>query len=588
MVLYCTIFANEFKLAFSSRLKRGTFVIIQLMRRLNGLLVELEDFGVRQALIQPGLPELGSDLAMPCFSLAQARKLAPQAIAEEIATNLAHAHIERVMAVNGYLNIWLSARFLAENLLDWQGEQKDLGQKEPNGHRVLIEYFSPNLAKPISAGHLRNLFQGRALSNLHAVMGYEVITDNHIGDWGTNFGIWLVGFLKYGQKENLKRDGLKELGRIYVLIRRDLKNEAAQGKTDLKDQVQAWFLKLEAGDDEAWQYHELFSQISRREIDVILDDLEIEFDETLGESFYLQDVLGLLEDLEDRKVAERQADKSLIADLNSEGIEVPLLIQKSNGATLYATRDIATMAYRQKRWQLDKVVYVVGMEQSFYFKQLFAFNRIAKLTSAELIHHAFGLVQELNLQGKKQKMSSRTEAVHLEDVLKRARVAAKKMANKELSDEDIKKIAESALIFQEFSQGKKHDILFDWQRIFSFSEMSGPYVQYAGLRLKSILQKADIKAQPDFDYDWRAEHKLIIKVLSFEDVLEFALKSSELNKVALHVFELCKELNRYYEETRVLDGDPSLQASRLWLMDVIYRHLCFALSILGMKMPSKM
>ncbi len=560
------------------------------MRRLNNLLVELEDFGVRPELIQPGLSELGSDLAMPCFSLVQEEKLSPQEFAEKLATGLKHDHVERASAVNGYLNIWLSSRSLAKNLSAWQAEQENLGQKDSIGKTAIVEYFSPNLAKSISVGHMRNLFQGRAIDNLHKVRGYDVVTDNHIGDWGTTFGIWVVGFLKYGREEELKRDGLKELGRVYYMINQDLLEEKQQAKTDLKDQIQGWLLKLEKGDAEAWRYHEFFSRVSRLEIDEILEDLEIKFDETLCESFYHRDALELLKDLEDCKIAERQKDGSLIVDLSSEGIKLPLLIQKSNGATLYATNDIATIAYRQKRWQPDKVVYVVGMEQQLYFKQLFAFNRIAKLTEAELIHYAFGLIQELDSEGKKQKMSSRRgkEAVHLKDVLKKAREAAKQMTDKELNEEDVKRIAEGALIFQDFSQGKKHDILFDWQRIFSLSEMSGPYVQYAALRLKSILQKSDAPVQPDFNYDWRAEHKLMLKVLCFEDVIESALESLEPNRIALHVFELCKDLNRYYEKTRVLGTDRSLEASRLWLMDIIYRHLCFTLSILGMKMPSKM
>ena len=174
------------------------------MRRLNNLLVELEYFGVRPELIQPGLSELGSDLAMPCFSLVQEEKLSPQKLAEKLAADLKHDHVERASAVNGYLNIWLSSRSLAKNLSAWQAEQKNLGQKNPIGKTAIVEYFSPNLAKSISVGHMRNLFQGRAIDNLHKVRGYDVITDNHIGDWGTTFGIWVVGFLKYGREEELE------------------------------------------------------------------------------------------------------------------------------------------------------------------------------------------------------------------------------------------------------------------------------------------------------------------------------------------------------------------------------------------------
>ena len=559
------------------------------MKRLSGFLTELADSGLRIDLIQAGSVELGSDLAIPCFALAKEGGLSPQAIAEKLATEVKHDEIERLEAVNGYVNLWLKPRFLAEQLSAWQAEHKNLGQRPAIGKLALVEYFSPNLAKPISIGHMRNLFQGRAVKNLHLTRGYKVVTDNHVGDWGTIFGIWVVGLLKFGQREKLERDGLKELGRIYVLTRQALKAEQAEGKSELSDQVQEWLIKLEQGDEEAWRHHEFFSRISKEEMNHVLDDLGIDFDHTFGESFYRDQLPGLLQDLEQRGIAQRQDDGSLIIDLTSEGIKTPMLIQKSNGATLYASTDIATIAYRQQRFRPDKVVYVVGMEQQLHFRQLFALNRMASLTEAELIHHAYGLIEELDPAGKKQKMSSRRQAVHLEDVLSKAYETAAKLTPEGLADDDVKKIAQGALIFQEFSQSKKHNILFDWDRVFSLSDMSGPYVQYATLRLKAILHKAgETDYQLDASYDFAAERKLLLKVLNFEDVLAGALDNLELSRIAMHVFELCRDLNRYYEQTRVLDAEPGARESRLWLMDIIHRHLCFSLGILGVEIPSRM
>ena len=559
------------------------------MRRLSILLSELEDFGLKPELVQAGLTELGSDLAMPCFSLAQTRKQPPQQIAQQLAEQLNHTHIEKAEAVNGYLNLWLSSSFLAHNLANWQADSENLGQQAKLNQRVIVEYFSPNLAKPFSVGHLRNLFQGRALSNLYQARGYEVITDNHIGDWGKTFGIWVVGFLKYGQGETLAQKGsLEELGRIYALITADLKAEADQQKTELEDEIQAWLLKLEQGDSQALEYHKYFTQITLVEMHHVLDILDIKFDSILGESFYYQKAKVLLVDLQKRGLIERQADSSLVANLEALGIKTPLLLLKSNGAMLYATSDVATLDYRQKQWQPDQIIYVVGMEQRLYFKQLFAFNELAQLTKAKLVHHAYGLVEERIASGKKRKMSSRTEAVHMEDVLKKATQAAEKLTDKQLTAEDIKIIAQGALIFQEFSQSKKHNTLFDWEKIFSLSDMSGPYVQYATLRLKSILAKAEIEPKFDPHYDWQREHQLIFKVLCFEDVLDNTLESLEPYKIALYVYELCRELNRYYETTRILDQDSERQAARLWLMTVIYQHLGFALSILGIKIPARM
>ena len=387
------------------------------MKKLSGLLAELEEFGLRTRLVQAGLPELGSDLAMPCFTLANAEASSPETIATRLAAGVRHKYVDRAEAVNGYVNLWLKPRFLAETLSNWQAEHKNLGQQVKTGQLVIVEYFSPNLAKPISIGHMRNLFQGRAVKNLYSIRGYKVVTDNHVGDWGTIFGIWVVGLLRYGQQDRLEKEGLKELGRIYVLTRKALQAEQEEGGSELSEQVQAWLLKLERDDQEAWRYHEFFSRISKREMKQLLVDLGIEFDHTFGESFYRDQIAGLLQDLEQRGIASRQPDGALIVDLSTEGIKTPMLIQKSNGATLYASTDIATMAYRQQRWQPDKIVHVVGMEQQFYFRQLFALNRIAGLTEADLIHHAYGLIEELDPTGKKQKMSSRQQAVHLEAVL---------------------------------------------------------------------------------------------------------------------------------------------------------------------------
>ncbi len=560
------------------------------MKRLQNLIAELEQFGLRYDLIQAGLPELGSDLAMPCFVLAQEQKAHPQQIAEEIAATLKHPQVLRVQAVKGYLNLWLAPGFLAQNLRDWQTQEVNLGQKPAGDQRVLVEYFSPNLAKAFSVGHLRNLFQGRALVNLHRVWGYEVITDNHLGDWGTTFGIWVVGWLKYSQQQTLEQSSLKELGRIYALTCQDLEKERSLGDHELADQVQDWLLRLENGDQEAWRYHRLLSAMSAQAMERVLKRLDIQFDHYLGESFYYQQTRALLSDLEERGLAKRQDDQSLIVDLSPQGIATPLLIQKSNGTILYASSDLATLAYREQHFQPQKVIYVVGAEQRLHFKQLFAFNSLAHLTQAELIHHAYGLVEERLESGKRQKMSSRKQAIALEDVLEAAQAAAARLTDKQLEPADVEIVAQGALAFQEFAQSKSHNILFDFSKIFSLTEMSGPYVQYATLRLRSILAKAAEKPAfpPESDYDWQAEHRLILKVLSFEDVLELALKSLEPSKVAFYAFELCQELNRYYEQVRVLESEPLIRASRLWLLATIHDHLVFTLGILGLKIPSRM
>ena len=560
------------------------------MDLLKELLSELEIFGVKSDLLQPGLSEIGSDLAMPCFSLTQDTQSNPQVIATKIALKIKHPAIVKAQALKGYLNLWLETTYLVKILLDLQKKGRTVGKKESHQKRVIVEYFSPNLAKPLSVGHLRNLFQGRALKNLYESQGYQVITDNHIGDWGTIFGIWVVGYLKFGDQDRLKKDGIYELGRLYVAMQKQLADEKKTNQTDLQDQVQAWLLKLENDDDEAWRYHRWFSRLSYQAMTEVLADLEISFDANLAESFYHQNhkSLKLLNRLQENKIVQKQADNSKIVDLRKYGIKVPFLVQKSNGARLYATSDIAALEYRQKRWNPQSIIYVVGFEQKFYFKQLFTFNQKAKLTSAKLIHYAYGLVEEI-VAGKRQKMSSRKKAIYLKDVLEMAYQKAANLNKKTLDQADIKIIAQAALIFKEFSQNKKHNILFDWHKIFSLSDMSGPYVQYAAVRLQSILEKTKLEDfTPDLDYDWRLEHTLIVHLLNFEDVIRESLEQLDLSKIAFHLFKFAKLLNRYYEQVIIIDEDLNLQSSRLWLMNLIYEQFNFALSILGIKIPKKM
>ena len=546
--------------------------------------------GLQPDLITSGSEQLGSDLAMPCFALAKETQQSPQQLAESLAAKIRHPAIAKTQAVKGYVNLWLRSDFLVRQLLE-AGRERPLGWQAPHGRRVIVEYFSPNLSKPLSVGHLRNLWQGRALTNLYKAAGYEVITDNHLGDWGKIFGLWVMAYLRYAPTRDLTSFNLTELGELYKKIVQDLKTEKAQGKTTLETQVQAWLLKLQQGDQQAWQYHQAFKDISLQEIEAVLADLGISFDEMLGEAFYHegQYSLRLLQKLQQRGLIQIQADGSWLADLSSQAIKTPLLVLKSNGATLYATADVATIHYRQERWQPAKIIYVVGTEQQFYFKQLFAFNALSQLTKAELIHHAYGLVEEIGADGRRQKMSSRQGAVGLREVLSKAHQLARAYNQKGLSEADLKIIAHGALIFQEFSQGRQHNVLFDWDKLFSLSDMSGAYVQYATLRLQSIFAKAKVTDyQPSLEYDWQAEHKLMLKILSFQDRLQEAIKYSDLHKLATHIFELCQALNRYYENTLVLDDQPDIQASRLWLMKIIHQHLCDSLALLGVKIPSRM
>ncbi len=555
------------------------------MRALADLWVELsQGSDLDPDLIQLSPADQPSDVAMACFQLARRQSQPPHLLAQRIADQLSgRPGLSLVEAVGGYVNLKLDPQLLARRLA--AVKITEILPAPDDDRPVVIDYFSPNIAKPVTVGHLRNLLLGRALANLYRFGGYRVITDNHIGDWGRNFGLWVVGFLRYSDDQQLAAGGVNELGRVYVEASRTLKDDPA-----LDDEIQSWLLRLQAGDEEAVGYHQRFSRISLERIDKLLQQFGIQFDYTLGESFYQQQAEALITQLVDSGQATAQPDGSVIVDLTPAVIDIPLLIRKSNGAHLYASSDIATLQWREQNWQPQRVIYVVGNEQKFHFRQLFAFNQLIGLTKAELIHYAYGLIEERAASGGRQKMSSRTGAVSLEEVIDQAWTTVRQLVKPNLSQTNQGKIVFGALAFLEFSHGHSTNILFDWESVFNLQGRSGPYVQYAVVRLKSILAKSGITdPQPDFKgYGWQAEHQILVRLLGYNDVLVEALAEHEPSQIANHVWQLARQFNRYYEQTSVLGAEPTAAASRLWLLDLAARQMTHALGLLGIEVPDGM
>ena len=555
------------------------------MRALADLWAELAKTScLDPALIQPSPVDQPSDVAMACFERARQTGQDPHAVAQEIAAQLVgRPELQVVEAVGGYVNLSLRPQFVAQRLaaLDVPLLLPTPASSQP----VVIEYCSVNLSKPMSVGHLRNLFLGRALVNLYRFAGYKVITDNHIGDWGRTFGIWVVGFQRYSDDQRLASGGVDELGRVYIETSRNLADDEV-----LADEVQSWLLRLQAGDEEALAYHRRFSQISLAHADHVLDLFGIKFDYTLGESFYQEQAARLIERLIQTGQAIVQADKSVIVDLSPAGFDTPFLIRKSNGSHLYASSDIATLEWREENWQPQRVIYVVGADQKLYFRQLFAFNQSIEVTRAELIHYAHGLIEERSAQGARQKMSSRSGAVNLLSVIDRARSTVRDLVKPGVSQANQDRIALGALAFLEFSHSHSTNILFDWQAIFNLKSRSGPYLQYAVVRLNSILAKSGVNnPQPNFDdYHWQDEHQILIKLLGYPDVLVEALDTHEPSRIAGHVWSLARQLNRYYEQTSVLEADVTIRANRLWLVGLAAQQMTQALGLLGIEVPSEM
>ncbi|HXH26564.1 MAG TPA: arginine--tRNA ligase [Candidatus Acidoferrum sp.] len=535
-------------------------------------------------------PNFGADFAVACFKLASQTGQNPHELAIQLASKLQHPALQKAEATAGFVNLWLKPEALAQGLQKDTGEHEAYGQHaDGQGKIAIVEFPSPNMAKPFSVGHLRPAVQGWAIAQLMKAMGYRVITDNHLGDWGTPFGKWVVGFRRYSSDEQLARAGIHELARVYIRITADLKAEKEQNNHELADEVQSWLLKLEDGDTEALSYSRRFADISIGHMHQVLERLGITTDYEFGEAFYIPKAKKMVEDLVQKGVAQRQADGSVIVSLDEYGIKTPILLEKSNGAALYATSDLATLEFRIEKWHPDKVIYVVAAEQQFHFKQIFALaNKLGY--KSEYLHYWFGLIDQIDEAGARSKMSSRKGVVLLEDLLDTAESEARKHAANpgELSDQSVKQIALGAIKFTDFAQDKKTSILFDWDRIFNLRGYSGAYVQYAAVRVKAILDKFGRQTQPATGYDWRAEHDILLCLALYPQIVRAAANQYEPHRIAQYAYNLARELNKYYETTNVGAAEQPAQSARLWLLGVVQQNFEHALGLLGIEIPDKM
>lgn len=560
----------------------------ELSKALAAIVQDLFEVEVRPALMRPE-PRFGDYATNVALQLAGRLQQNPRIIAEALADRV--KDIEQIDEVSvagpGFLNLRVSAKELAMSLeREWTHAYGTSGGGR--NKTVVVEFPSPNMAKPYSVGHLRPANQGWAMRNLMEATGWKVITDSHLGDYGTPFGKWVVGFLKYSSDEVLAEKGIYELSRVYIRITQDLKVEAEKGQTTLADQVQEWLLKLESGDEQASRYSALFNSISLSHMHAVMNRLHIRTDFELGEAFFAPKGKASVEQLINKGVAERNQDGSVIVRLEDHGIDTPILLQKSNGAALYATNDLATIEYREQQWHPDRVIYVVGAEQQFYFTQLFALAKKLGYTT-ELIHYWFGVIDQVGESGKREKMSSRKGVVLVEELLDAAEAkAVEVVAEREVDEEDIRRVALGAIKFTDFAQDRRTNILFDWDRMFSLTGYSGPYVQYAAVRVNQILAKSGGEVKVQEGYDWQAEKEIIAKLLDYPDVVREAAENYEPHRIARYLYDLARELNRYYEQTPVLKAEDTIRSNRLSFLRKVSQVFAHGLGVLGIEVPTKM
>jgi len=542
---------------------------------------------IEVSLTRPKL-EFGDFATNIAMQLAGKLGKNPREIAEILKGKLElEGLIESVsVAGPGFINLTVSASKL-EQLLNQEFSEEYGASFDGEGKTAIVEYPSPNMAKPYSVGHLRPGNQGWAAKKLLETTGWNVITDNHLGDYGTPFGIWVAGFLRFSNEEKLAERGVYELGDVYIKTKAAIKEEGENGP--IAQEAQDWLLKIENGDETAINYAEKFKKISMKHIHDMMNRLNISTDYEYGEAFFAPYGKEAVRELLDKNIAVQNSDGSVIVPLEEFGFDVPLLVQKSNGAPLYATTDLATILFREKEFSPDKVVYSVGAEQQFYFSQLIAMAKKLGIKT-ELYHLWFGVIDQKNEDGTREKMSSRKGVVLMEELLNVAENKAREVvAGRNVSEEDVKKIALGAIKFSDFAADRRTNILFDWDNIFALTGFSGPYIQYSAVRVNNILRKeADYEIQNFSNYEFTEEKNVILQLLEFPNVIKLAARDLEPHKVSKYLYDLAREMNRYYEKTRVSDAPDIEKSARLTLLKKVSKTFENGLDILGIEVPEKM
>ena len=545
----------------------------------------LDQDAILNLLEQPKSSDLG-DIAFPAFSLAKVERKAPQAIAADIVEKIDTTHFDKVVATGPYVNFFLNkAEISGQVIKEVVKEGAGYGQQnEGKGENVTIDLSSPNIAKPFSVGHLRSTVIGDALSNIFRKMGYNTIKINHLGDWGKQFGLLMVAYKKWGSKEAVEANPIDELLQLYVRINAEIENDPA-----LDDEGRLWFKKLEDGDPEATELWQWFRDESLVEFNRIYELLGVEFDSLNGEAFYNDKMDEGIKILEEKGLLEESKGASIV---NLDDVNLPpAMIKKSDGATLYITRDIATAMYRARTYNFVKSIYVVGQEQSNHFRQLKAvLKKMGFDWSDDMTHVDFGLVTK-----NRQKLSTRKgNIILLEPTLQEAISRAKSQIedkNPELENKEAvaHAVGVGAVKFYDLKTDRRNGYDFDLEAMVSFEGETGPYIQYAYARIQSILRKADFT--PDADADYRlndAESWEIIKLLQdFGRVVKRAADNYEPSLIAKYAISLAQAFNKYYAHTRILDESPE-RDSRLALSYSTAVVLKETLRLLGVDAPEKM
>lgn len=540
-------------------------------------------------LIETPADDSMGDYAFPCFKLAKALRKAPPAISADIQSRLtAPAFISSVQVVGAYINFFLDKVQCAKDALTKiasQGEGYG-GGTEGAGKVVCIDYSSINIAKPFHIGHLSTTVIGNSLYRIYGFLGYKPIGINHLGDWGTQFGKLITAYKMWGSEEMIETGAINAMLALYVKF-----HEEAEKDESLNEQARAWFKKIEDGDAEALQIFNRFKELTLKEVGKVYDLLGVKFDSYAGESFYNDKMQPVIDELREKNMLEL-SEGAYIVRLGDD--MPPCVVLKSDGATLYSTRDLAAAFYRKNTYDFYKCLYVVAYQQNLHFKQWFKVVELMGYDWAEDLEHvAFGMVSL-----ESGTLSTRKgNVVFLQDVLDQAvektlSIIEEKSPGLQNKEEIAKQVGVGAVVFDALSSARIKDIVFSFDRVLNFEGETGPYVQYTHARCASLLRRADTgweSAAPDYTALDNTEAFAAVKLLQgFPETVRRACDKNEPYLITRHIIELAKAFNRFYYEHRVIDEDAAKTAARLYLAQCVKQVIKQGLWLIGVDAPERM
>ena len=530
------------------------------------------------------------DYAFPCFSLAKELYKSPVDIANELANSIKDESIEKIESINGYLNFFINKEYLIKIVFEEYDRTKSDYGKEKHDETVLVEYSSPNICKPFHIGHMRTTLIGHAFYNIYKFLGYNTVGINHLGDYGSQFGKLIEGYKLWGSEYDLSTNAIDKLVDIYVRI-----NALCEEDEEVLNRCRENFKKLEEKDPEYVELWKKFSELSLEEFNKTYDLLGIKFDSIKGEASYsdgIDEVVDILE--KNNKITISEGAK--IVDLTEDGIDTPCIIKKSDGSSIYATRDLAAILYRARTYDYDKSIYITGYEQDLHFNQVFAVAKYLDLDEKYvkgLNHISYGMYRL-----KEGRMSTRKgNFIKLDDVLSDAINKAKEILlekNPEIEDLDdiAKKVGIGAVVFSDLYNSLNKDEVFDLDEMLKFNGETSPYIQYMYVRIKSILRKNNKEVLlNNVKYDKLLEgqaYELVKLIYRFNDILNDVINKNEPYYLSRYLIKLATTYSEYYNSVKILSDDEEERNSRTYLIWIVSEILKTGMGLLGIEMPERM